>query len=135
MSDYVMKISEPGHNINEGDAHLIFSSEYPMLKIHSSGNWSIEDSLGSGGDIAIPHNLGYKPMNFVFGQWWNGYDLTFLDGYEEYPFVWYAGLQAFDFFKATVNETTLNISIVINSGSAGAQTYNGFYIIFYDPNT
>lgn len=135
MIDYVMKISEEGHSYNEGDAHLIYSSQYPTLKILENGSWSVNDTDGTGGTTEIYHNLGYRPMHFVWGQWWDSQALEVTSYYSQYPFSYYAGLQIYDNFKSTIDTTKLTINLNINStGAPSSQTYIGFYIIFYEPS-
>lgn len=132
MSDYVVKISESGHSYTEGDAHLIYSSQYPTLKILANGSWSVFDSTGSGETTEIYHNLGYKPMYFVYGQWWDGNEVT--EHYVEYPFSYYMGLQVFNSTIAIVDETKLTIGVGHSLSGPSSQTYTGFYIIFYEPS-
>lgn len=133
--DYVIKISEPGYDHNSGDAHLIFNSKYPLLKVHSSGSWDIFDNDGTGGTLNVYHNLGYKPMFFVWGQWWDEISVVVHEDYAPFPFSDYAGLQIYNNYLAVTDTEKLDITLDISSaGAPSSQTYLGFYIIFYEPN-
>jgi hypothetical protein len=136
MPDYVINISEPGYNHTDGDAHLIFSSQYPTLKIFASGSWSTNVTATSiPGVVTIPHRLGYKPMFFVFGPTMDYDELTPSLDYSIYPQSLYIGLQAYNTFDTDMDEDTLTITVDINQPSASFPlTFTGFYIIFYDPS-
>jgi hypothetical protein len=130
---YSIKISEKGHDYTEGDAHLVYNSDYPTLKVFASGSWSIF-SNEYGGTTQITHNLGYKPMYFVYGQTYDPWSYTINEYYLLYPISWYGGLQTYNVFGAEINENTLDIWAGLNGyGPPGSFTLTGFYIIFYDP--
>lgn len=66
----IFKISKPGNNvITETDPNdLIFSSDYNTLKYSQSGTASLSYTVGtpSSAEGTISHNLGYKPVFFVY---------------------------------------------------------------------
>ena len=60
-----MKASQLGYNVNTAaDYQLLYSSEWPLLKIEAQGTATITDS---GADQVIyTHNLGYCPMFWIY---------------------------------------------------------------------
>jgi len=137
MIDYAIKISEEGHSYKEGDAYLVYSSQYPTLKIFANGSWSVTvDSIFDTGKFTFYHNLGYKAMYFVSGQVMEGFTTDPSVTYESYPKVSYTGLQTYNYMNADMETDTLTISINIPYVDANFPlTFTGFYIIFYEPLT
>lgn len=135
MADYIIQISEEGHSYTEGDAHLIYSSQYPTLKIFANGSWSATAaSTSEPGVFTIHHNLGYKAMYFVFGQTMSFGDADPSSFYESYPRHNYVGLQVYNNFNTTMGTDTLTITVDINGAEASLPaTFTGFYIIYYEP--
>lgn len=67
MGSFVAKISRKGYDVNTcSDRELLFSSEWPLLKIHSQGTVD----LTADGQTIVTHNLGYNPMILL----WTNYD-------------------------------------------------------------
>lgn len=54
--DYVAKGTPPGYDVKTAADYLLsFNSEWPLLKVHDTGNYS----------GAVNHNLGYPPFHFL----------------------------------------------------------------------
>ena len=66
MTDYGIKISKPGIDVNTATPQeLAFSSKYKTLKISKRGNGTLTDSART---VTIPHGLGYVPFFLVHTQ-------------------------------------------------------------------
>jgi len=61
---YGAKVSRKGYDVNScSDNELLFSSEWPLLKLHSTGTYSVSD-IGS--VTLTTHGLGYYPMYTIY---------------------------------------------------------------------
>lgn len=61
-NDYLMKISRKGYDVATcSDRQLVFSSEWPCLKIVKQGTFSV-----TGATTIYTHNLGYYPFFMIF---------------------------------------------------------------------
>ena len=70
MSDYGLKISRNGFNINTAtDKELSITTKYQTFTIFQSGSQDVTVSAGQyRNGIIIPHNLGYVPAFQVFSK-------------------------------------------------------------------
>jgi len=114
---YGIKVSSKEYDVNNCPDHqLIFSSEFPLLKIAFQGSFTIADCTK---DVTIiDHNLGYPPAFWVFQN--NNYNQ--------------------DFFT---NGSSMNLATnypIVNSNKlqwlgstlgAPAGSFTGYYYIFY----
>jgi hypothetical protein len=63
MGSYGIKVSRRGYDVlTAADRELLFNSSWPLLKIHSSGSFTINDT---GAQTLITHSLGYYPAYLV----------------------------------------------------------------------
>jgi hypothetical protein len=65
MADYGIKVSLTGYDVKTAaDYQLLFSSGWPVLKIHAQGSFTVPDA---GTDVTIfQHGLNYPPMFLVY---------------------------------------------------------------------
>lgn len=65
MADWGMKASQKGFDVlTASDTQLLFSSSWPLLKIHFAGKKTVQ-STGID-QVVYSHNLGYVPMFWVY---------------------------------------------------------------------
>lgn len=89
MSDYGMKVSQPGYDVKTAPKErLVISSKYDTLKVFMSGSGSIAVAAApapygySLEIVTIAHNLGYKPAFFAFSD-------SILSGSDKFaPYNW-----------------------------------------------
>lgn len=121
-------ISKPGKNVltvtSPDDFYL--NSDYPLLKIHSFGTFSINSD---GGSVlaTVTHNLGYKPHAIVYSQ------LVKVDGTvtdEYYQHNWDILLGDEIFGRTDIYTTKLDIRV--GGPVNGSRDVLGFYYIFKD---
>ncbi len=110
-------------NINFGTAtspdNFYLHSDYPMLKVHSTGNFAFHTDVGS---VTITHNLGYRPFVLVYSQ--SGASGT---TYKQHDFGYFP-IDGPAIFGYTLVFSDRIVPSVINNLDAG--TINGFYYIF-----
>jgi hypothetical protein len=126
-----IKISKPGFDVaNTTENNLIFSSDYPLLKIHKQGSGRITTDGDGAATFVIPHDVGKIPMYFVKGEvTTDGFSLQpFL---RQYPFSTYLGLGVFAYHivKPFVDRIEVRFDIM---GMVG-QEFKFIYQIFEDP--
>ena len=62
-----IKLAQQGYDVNTcGDENLIFSSQWPLLKIYESGPFTISDV--SQQQVIATHDLGFPAMFWVFNN-------------------------------------------------------------------
>lgn len=67
------KISKEGFNVNIAAYNeLIFTSEFPLLKIHKQDSGSYTTDANGLGTATIPHTTGIIPMFLAFTEWYSG---------------------------------------------------------------
>jgi hypothetical protein len=70
--NYGIKISKDTKNIYDADRYMIMQSKYPVLKLKSSGSGTGVQTAGNGGfTVEITHGLGYVPICFVTGEYFD----------------------------------------------------------------
>lgn len=68
MGKTVVKLAQPGYDVHTAsDENLIFSSEWPLLKIYKQGPFKLTAD-GFSQNVLAEHNLGYVPMFMYFGN-------------------------------------------------------------------
>lgn len=130
---YKFLVTKPGKNVltatSPDDFYL--SSDYPLLKVHSSGTFSFSTAVGS---TTINHNLGYKPFVLVFSQF---SDFNFDVGSEfrtdeYYQHDWTINGASWEWWGTTKIYDNSIVIEVGNTGSGSALTISGIYFIFKD---
>lgn len=130
-SDYGIKIAKEGYKYTNADNRLVFNSQYPLLKIKSSGSGTLTLSSGAGSKTVVTHNLGYLPMFYV---WINYCDISSGTEVEQLRMCsWseYAGLGVSSSYDAYATTTTIELNV--NTAKGGSETLDYRYVVFYDP--
>ena len=135
MGDYGLKISKDARDISEAERYMIMHSKYPVLKLAMKGTGTITKPNGSDSvTVEIAHNLGYKPLVFVDGHWYNGTDIV--TKYVRWSRYLYRGVQTADFYYYYADNTKLYIKLDMSNLSNGDEIALPYmYHIFYDEDT
>ena len=130
MGNYGVKIAKSGYNYTDGDKNLILNTAYSFLKIKGSGTGSIILSSGVGNKTVYTHNLGYKPMFYVWMEYID-YDGSHIQKKRMTSWRDYLGLGVWNKFYTTATTTVISMSIY--SGFTGNETLDYVYVVYYDP--
>lgn len=131
--DWGLKIAQTGYDVKTcPDNKLVYSSEYPQLKIHSSGSGSHTFTNYEGYITLSTHNLGYRPFFAIWVDKGSGFKLVTF------------GEQSGDFYMGYLGTAKTDVLQLVSYA-----TYNGgmwgdptlppdieidyAWIIFYDP--
>lgn len=132
---YGIKISKPGVVVQDaGYDELIFTSEFPLFKIHAQGSGSATLNASGNATVTIAHGLSEKPYFLVYSQFYNSSGVL-QTSYALLSFtVWPLGGLLADIYihNAYVDDTNLNIRYDMPSSKSGA-TIKYIYYIFEDP--
>lgn len=120
MAGIGAKVSRPGFDVRTcADHELLFSSSWPLLKIHSQGSFSIPDTTVQ--TTIATHGLGYVPMFWVFD---NGNSISNTT----------SSASRMTFFLQGQYTAINSTNLIWRSTSAGS--FSGYYYIFrYDMTT
>ena len=138
MSDYGLKIAKRNHDIGDGDRYQIMNTKYPVLKLQSSGQGTLDYVAGpSNKTVEITHNLGYVPICFVDGQYFDVDTEAVVTKYSKWSRWIYRGLQVSDYYYYYADTTKLYIVFVPAEGITDAFSFSVAYQyhIFYDEDT
>lgn len=134
MSDWGIKITKTNHDSDDADKYMRMHSKYPVLKLAKKGSGTL--SKGSGNDsvtVEIEHNLGYKPICFVDGQWYDDSASSVTSEYSRWNRWIYRGVQTADFYNYYADTTKLYIVLNMSHlNNADALDFDYTYHIFYD---
>lgn len=132
--NYGLMVSKPGHSIYEGRRYQMVNTAYPPLKLFASGSEQITKEIDSGGfTITIPHNLGYVPIVYVDGEYFDTPGEAVVHRFSDWRRWIYQGLQVADLYKYYADED--NLYIILNASyltDAYEFTLKYTYHIFYD---
>jgi hypothetical protein len=121
-------VSKPTKNVLDGSLSLndfYFHSDYPHLKVHASGTFSINSPAGSVG-TTITHDLGYYAFAIVFSEFVADDGTVTTNKFYQHSWDILLGGEIFGF-------TTLHtdrIEIRVGAPTNGSETVEGFYFIF-----
>lgn len=132
--DYGMKISKSGHGVGENPRFHIMNSGKPTLKLFRSGEGEEYKAIDGGGfTVEILHNLGYVPIVFVDGEYFDTPGEAVVHRYSDWNRWIYQGLQVADLYSYNADETKLYIKFSASYlTDAYAFTLKYQYHIFYD---
>jgi len=106
-SDWGLKIAQTGYDVKTcTDNHLVYSSEYPQLKMHSSGSGTYTATgatLLGFSTVLTTHNLGYRPFFILWVDIGSGYQIV--------PVSFTGGTYNLSIF-GTTKENTLEMGMV-----------------------
>ena len=140
MSNYGIKIAKSGYSYTDGDKNLILNTKYPFLKILYSGTGTLTLSNGIGSKTVITHNLGYKPMFYVWTTYINPNTGSEVTKRRLCSWTYYCGLGVRDYYIATATTSLITLSINTNAtysivGGTGTDTLDYTYVVYYDSLT
>ena len=138
MADYGIKIAKANHDVSDGERYLVMFSKYPVLKLKASGQGNIVYTSGEGvKTVEITHSLGYVPLCFVSGQYFDTDLEAVVARYGDWNRYIYRGLQVADLYYYDADTTKLYIVFVPAPGVTTAYSFTlpYMYHIFYDEDT
>ena len=140
MSDYGVKIAKSGYSVTDTDNRLIFKSSYPLLKILAHGTGTLTLSGGGGSKTVYTHNLGYKPMFYVWVTYIDPNTGSEVAKHRLCSWQYYTGLQRYDYYDAQATTSLITLSIDTSAtlfivGGTGTDTLEYNYVVYYDPIT
>lgn len=136
MADqYGIRVAKPGYDVKTaGYNKLLFTSEFPLLKIHDQNGGRLlldVDGFGASGSVTIHHGLGYRPIYFVRANLIAQFSSSATPGLAQLPYSTYAGLG--QFIHEKVYPTEQDLIIRIDAPNTGVPYVDYDYIIFEDP--
>jgi len=138
MPDYGIKIAKRNHDVSDGERYLIMDTKYPVLKLKLSGQGNMSYTAGGGTvTVEITHNLGYVPLCFVTGHYFNVDTAAVIARHGDWNRWIYRGLQVADLYYYYADTTKLYIVFVPAPGITDAYSFTlpYMYHIFYDEDT
>lgn len=137
MADYGIKIAKKDRDISHGDRYQIMHSKYPTLKLKSSGQGTMEYRQEASKTIEITHGLGYVPLCFVTGEYFDVDTEAVVSRYGDWNRWIYRGLQVADLYYYYADTNKLYIVFSPAEGITDAFNFDLDYIyhIFYDEDT
>lgn len=132
--DYGIRVAKSNHHITDAEKYLIMTSKYPTLKLQGSGQGTIEFTAGDGGaTVEITHNLGYTPIFFVQGEYFDTPGEVVVARHSLWNRWIYQGLQVADYYYAYADTTKLYIKFeACYLTDAYSFDLDYMYHIFYD---
>ncbi len=130
MADYGVKISKPGYSTTDTDNHLIFNSGYPLLKVFAHGSGSFSVTSGSATLTINTHNLGYKPMFYVWTEYVDINTGNVVSRQRLCSFRDYYGLGIWNRYHAYTD--TASLFLDINTAYVATVSLNYHWVIYYD---
>jgi hypothetical protein len=131
---YGLRVSKPRHSVYEASRYQLVNTGYPPIKLFQSGTESKVKEINDGGfTITIPHNLGYTPIVYVEGEYFDTPGEVVVHRMSDWNRWIYQGLQVADTYQYYADET--NLYIIFNASYltddyAFTLKYN--YHIFFD---
>lgn len=134
MPDFGMRVAKKGHHYSDADRYMLFNTKYPLLKLFTSGQGTLNTTAGGGGATAeVAHTLGYKPRVFVSGKWIEYGGSVVGTKYANWNRFIYQGLQESDLYYYYVDTTKLYIVVGLSTlTDINNYSFNYMYHIFYD---
>jgi len=135
MPNFGIKIAKRDYNVDSDTEKLIMFSKHPVLKLDKSGSGTASYTAGDGGfTVTIPHNLGYVPICFVYGEYFDVDTEKVIEKYSRWNRWIYQGLQVADLYYYYADNTNLYIKFEAATGITDAFSFNLDYMyhIFYD---
>ena len=138
MGNYGLKVSKTGHDVSEADRYMRFTSKYPAIKLKSSSTGTMSYTASeSGATVTIAHNLGYIPICFVSGEYFDVPTEAVIEKYSRWNRYIYQGVQVADYYYYYADATNLYIVFLAATGITDAFSFDLDYMyhIFYDEDT
>jgi hypothetical protein len=135
-----IRVSKQNKNVLTcGYNDLIFTSEFPALKIHAQGSGEVTFT-GHGGTatdtVIIPHNVGISPMFFAFTEWYEHIGALVQEkqeGYKMFSFGISAGEFTVSKYLAFTDPTALYLDYSVLNVAEDPFSLKYIYYIFEDP--
>jgi len=134
MANYGLKIAKNGHDVSEADRYMKFTSKYPALKLKASGTGTMSHTGDDGSEtVTISHGLGYVPICFVYGEWYNTTTEAVVARYNVWNRWIYQGLQVADTYYFYADTSNLYIKLgLCHLTDPFSFDLDYMYHIFYD---
>lgn len=132
--NYGLKVSKDGHDISESERYMIMNTRYPVLKLKQSGEGTLSQVASAGGyTVEITHNLGYVPICFVYGEYFDTSAEAVVHKFSRWNKWLYQGLQVADSYYYYADTTKLYIVLELSHiTDAFSFDLDIQYHIFYD---
>ena len=134
MTDFGVKVSKPGVDINTADLRdQVFNSEANSLKVWMTGSQAISVSQYTGfagtgiGDEDIAHGLGYTPFYLVYFKLKHASKLWWQDSIDDS-----ALFNNYIRGSAYSNDTNLHLHVSVTGNNLAAWTATAYYFILID---
>ena len=137
MAHYGIKIAKRNKDISDGERYLIMNTKYPDLKLKLSGQGTMQYRKEASKTIEITHDLGYVPLCFVAGEYFDVDTASVVSRYQDWNRWIYRGLQVADLYYYYADTTKLYIVFGAAEGITNAYDFDLDYMyhIFYDEDT
>jgi len=132
MGNYGVKIAKPGFSYGDGDENLVFNSSHPLLKILAHGTGTTTLSGGVSTKTIYTHNLGYKPMFYVWINYLNIDTGTEIEKLRMCSWRDYYGVGVWSWYYAYATTTTIDLNVYTAYASPGNQILDYIYVVYYD---
>lgn len=136
---YRFKIPKIGYSHSSPDEKMILHSGFPLLKLKTVGEGTLSKPIDESTITdEVAHNLGYKPIVYVFGNYLDETeypDAITINRYKFFNFKDTPGLQLWDYYRFYADTSKLYITFTTNSYIGSAVGLDYFYYIFYDEDT
>jgi hypothetical protein len=135
MPNFGIKIAKNNYNVESDYEKLIMFSKHPVLKLKSSGTDTAHYTAGNTEfTVTIPHNLGYVPVCFVYGEYFDVDTESVVERYSRWNRWIYRGVQVADLYYYYADDTNLYIKFEAAEGITDAFSFDLDYMyhIFYD---
>lgn len=133
MTNIGIKISKPGFDVKTAsDNELVFTSEYPALKIQGQGTGTRTFTDNEGFELLEEHDLGYIPFFNIWVDTGAGYKMTPFGEYQDDYWIGYLGSAKTDKLYLVAVATYVG-GPYGDPTTPADKTVDYAWITFYDP--
>lgn len=122
---FIAKLAQPGIDVKTaGDEHLVYNSNWPLLKIVKQGSFKTSE-FGTSGKVIVAHDLGYVPFFFYFANT----DITMWEGSSAVPPI--VDTSRSEFLGNTLLSPSITDSALLFDGGIHGSTSVGTIQLYY----